>query len=102
MQNQQPELAKKAVKGLIDLSIHRCKQGIGDIDPDFSTNFGFIDQKAVQIDIGRFYLDSSRKIPSEYMNELTRITTHLRRWLAIHHPPLVDYFDQQLQLVHEN
>lgn len=88
--------AKENVSSLLALSLERCKKGIGDLDPDFSTNFGYIDGHVVQLDIGRFYLEEKEKDPEVYKRELYRITRSLKAWLQIHSPELAYYLDEEL------
>lgn len=99
MKNQDTESAKKAISDILELSIIRCKKGIGDDDPDFCTNFGFINGKASQIDMGRFFLDDQEKDPSIYKPEIFRITRNLREWLLKHYPMLVEHFDHEIEKI---
>ena len=80
--------ARKGIADLIDLAKRRCLKGLFDKDPDFSTNFGFIGSKAVEIDIGRFSYDETRYDKAVMEDELFRITRELKNWLESHHPLL--------------
>lgn len=88
------DLVEDAIYQLLMLNIQRCKKGIGDIDPDFATNFAFINGKAALIDTGRLYLDNSRKDPREYRNELIRITRDFKNWFFENHPKYESCFDK--------
>ena len=87
---------KDGIKSLFELSIKRCKEGVFDKDPDFSTNFGFDGDQAIQLDIGRFSYDATRKDPLVYIPEITRITRQFQMWIDENHPDLLEYFDEQL------
>ena len=91
--------AKDIISSLLNLSILRCQKGIGDQDPDFRTNFGLIDNKIVQLDTGRFYLDEKEKNPEIYKNELYRITRNFRTWLSKNHPELISYLDTSIERI---
>ena len=64
--------------------IERCKKGIFDKDPDFSTNFGICDGKVMQIDVGRFELDPTRREPAVYEKDLIHATDPFKKWLEAH------------------
>lgn len=66
------EKVEEALNEMITYSKKRIARGIFDKDPDFATNFGIIDGKIVQIDIGRFSMQKE-----EDLNELYRITRPL-------------------------
>ena len=83
--------AKNAIDALIDLLVVRCKKGIFDKDPDFSTNFGLCEGRAIQIDVGRFHKDPSRADPSIYKDDLIRATDPFYHWLRQHYPSLGEY-----------
>lgn len=97
MKNKEIEKAKKGIRDVLHIPLNRCRKGIGDIDPDFATNFGFLNERPLQIDIGRFYKDPSRKKPQEYRNEMVRITRNFRKWLAENHPELIADFDKEIE-----
>lgn len=55
--------ARDAIDAFILLIVLRCKKGIGDIDPNLRINFGFIDKKAIEFDLGSYYSDPSLNTP---------------------------------------
>lgn len=97
MKEKNEKKAKEAISEILDLSIRRCQKGIGDEDPDFCTNFGFINNIAVQLDMGRFFLDEKEKDPSIYRPEIFRITRNFRKWLQVTYPTLVQHFDHKIE-----
>ncbi len=76
------EKAKEALGELVALLKHRSRQGIYDKDPDLKTNFGFLETRPIQFDIGRFVINN------EGSCELTKITQKLCTWLESFAPEL--------------
>ncbi len=88
--------AETAVRSLLRLAVNRCQKGIFDKDPNFSTNFGYIDTTPFQIDFGRISLSSQEKKLEIYGPEMTRITRAFESWIAENHPVLLDSFIEEL------
>ncbi len=97
MKRGEVEKAKQGISKLLRITINRSKKGLGDIDPNFRTNFGFIDDEACQIDIGRFYHNPQGKDPEQYRQEIIRNTRAFRQWIAENHPTLLTFFDDEIQ-----
>jgi len=93
MQNHEESEAKKAIHSLVHLLHSRCQRGIFDKDPDLNTNFGFCENTAVQIDIGRFRQD----IEMNPRHEILRITDHLHQWLGEKYPALSTHLMQEIE-----
>jgi len=91
--------AKMIISDVLQIIFERCKQGVGDLDPDFQTNFGIIDGRVKQFDVGRFYIDSKEKDPEIYARELYRITRAFKSWLEENSPELAVYLEQELQVI---
>ncbi len=87
---------KQIIDSLIELFITRCCKGIFDKDPDFATNFGLCDRKAIQIGVGRFQPDSSRSDPLIYKDDLIRATDSFCQWLYKQDPLLGDYLHDKV------
>jgi hypothetical protein len=96
MQSDGSETTKLAISNLIKLLFQRCQKGIFDKDPDLNTNFGFIGQSPVQIDIGRFRRQEELKPLDEYRDEILRITDHFRQWLDSKYPVLSEHLLQEI------
>jgi hypothetical protein len=96
MQRGEIEEAKASIKQLMSLIVNRSKKGFHDRDPNIRTNCGFMGDRAVKIDVGRFVKDEKIKRPEVYLSELVRITGPLRVWLEQEHPALVSYFDEEI------
>lgn len=93
------EEAKVAVRSLLTLSLTRCQKGIHDEDAKLERdNFGFLDDKPICIDIGRFVRDSSRQDPCVYRKDLQEIALQLRSWIQGKYPHLVEHFEEALHV----
>ena len=91
--------ARAGIRSLVNLAATRCEKGIFDKDPDFRTNFGFVNGKATQIDIGRF---SKKRIACDKticQPEIIRITRAFRQWLRKNHEALVDVLDEEVNKI---
>ncbi len=89
IRNGQDEAAKSVITQLISYLKTRCDKEIFDKDPDLFTNFGVIEGKVIQIDVGRFkYKTSDNK-----KEEIIRITDKLHHLLQEKSPLL----DKELQ-----
>jgi hypothetical protein len=86
-------LAREAIDQILALLINRSKMGIYDKDSNLATNFGFVEGRAVQIDVGRFCL----KEKMTDRTALTRITAPFKQWLEERDPSLVLYLQEQLE-----
>lgn len=93
---RQIEEAKECLDSLFTLIVTRAQKGIADLDPVIKKNFGFIGNRAVEIDLGSFAWDEFEKRPSVYKKGLFYETQRLKKWLAKRSPELVDYFNAQL------
>ncbi len=97
MENGEVDRAKLGITSLFKLLQLRCAKGIFDKDPDLKTNFGFYQDKAVQIDVGRFKI---YKTGEAQKNEIVRITDGLHHWINANYPELSNYFEEQLDALH--
>jgi hypothetical protein len=89
--------AKSALASLLNLFFWKWDHAILDNDPLIRANYGFIDGKAVQIDVGP--LSKAIDIPNKkfYQTEIHRITASLKFWLTENDPELARFLDQELQ-----
>lgn len=88
--------AEKAFRAVFSLLINRCKKGIFDEDPRLHKNMGFIGERAIIFDAGRFLLDPQRADPEIYKRDLLSMTERFRGWIEMQHPELLASFDRQL------
>jgi hypothetical protein len=96
MENKCSEQAQDALKELLTLLAARCKKGIADKDPDIRTNFGFIQDRPIQIDVGRFSRQTCEHDDAYYRNEIMRITDQFNAWLKHKYPELSIYLQEQI------
>jgi hypothetical protein len=97
MANQDIERAKKIISSVFSLMDFLGSRGVIDNDPILRKNFGLIDDKAVQIDIGKMGIDPSRIHSSVHKQEIKGITAHFRIWIEQNYPELVSHFDESLE-----
>lgn len=97
MKQHKKQKAEACIKSLLDLLALRLQKGIGDKDVNFKTNFGFIDNSAAQIDVGRFYLDRNKKKEEAYIEEILHTTQDFRNWIKKKYPELLCSFDRKIQ-----
>ncbi len=88
--------AQEVLSDLVAYLAARAQKGIFDKDPDINTNFGICQGKLIQIDVGRFRKDPSRKNPSTYREDIIRITDHLHQWLEEKEPSLDRHLQQEI------
>ncbi len=93
------EGAKKAVDELVDMLVARCKKGIWDNDPLFRTNFGFVNDHPIEIDVGPFSINPTITDPAVYVPEVRRITASLKDWAAKNYPELAPFIEDKVEEV---
>ena len=96
MKKGEKEKAEKGIADLLNLVLNRCLCGIFDKDPDFKTNFGFIEETPFQIDVGRLTLSEKEKHREIYRSEMIRITRQFEEWIALNYPDLLGSFQRSL------
>lgn len=89
--------AKKALSSLIALFFWKWDHGIADNDPLIRTNYGFIDGRAIQIDVGPLSKDSSTLGSAHQRSQIGRITASLKGWLHENAPELVAFLDEEIE-----
>jgi hypothetical protein len=96
---QQGDSAKvrHALRSMIDVIVARCQKGYFDEDAKIHRNFGFVGDKPVIIDVGRFVPDERRKEPAIYQADVVAITKQMHKWLMQTHPELTAILDEELR-----
>jgi len=97
MQQGRLEEAKQAIDHLIALVKKRCEKGIFDNDPVLNRNFGFIDGRAVEIDVGSYSYDPRLKLPDYTRRELFFELHHFHDHLYGPYPELAIYVESHLK-----
>lgn len=91
-----PAKMQKRIDEFIDLLQSRTSKGVFNTDPTLSRNFGFLKDRAVEIDFGNYRPTSNH----DQFTEIKRYTNRLRRWLEIEAPEWVGYLDQRVEAIH--
>jgi hypothetical protein len=88
VENHQTETARQMIDGLVDLIVSRCSKGIIDLDNIANDNYGWFEDRAIHLDIGRF-------TPRENISaseEVLRVTHTLGDYLEKNAPDLLEYY----------
>lgn len=88
-----PTKMQKRIDQFLALLKIRTEKGIFNTDPTLGRNFGFLDEKAIEIDFGNYRPSSNLSKSSEVL----RYTDRLRRFLSLQIPEWVPYLDAQLE-----
>lgn len=97
--NNQLSEAKNAISALIDFSTQRFEKGYLDKDPHLIRNFGFLDGKAIEIDIGGFYQDPKKDAYYFHHNEIEKIKHKLLPYLEKNYPELSSFTLEKLNRI---
>lgn len=92
--------AKERIDQLFTLLKETAKKGILDEDGALvrKNNVGFLDDRAIYIDTGRFVYKESINTAERFADDLRRLRP-LQKWLLAHYPPLAAHFDKQQRKV---
>ena len=69
-----------SIGSYLDLTITRCKKGYTDDDLQFNKNFGFIEDKAIEIDLGHITKDLSMKSDEKCRAQVELVATEITNW----------------------
>lgn len=93
------EGSKAIISSVFSLIDQLGRRGVVDNDPILRKNFGLIDDKAVQIDIGRMRIDPERVQNLQYKSEVASITNSFKKWIEKSYPDLLPHFEDNLNQV---
>ena len=93
--------AKRCLNSLIDLMVERSKSGLADRDPVMKRNFGFIGEKAIEIDLGSFYADPLLVNPAAYKKRLFCESLKLKRSIHKRYPELYPFLEEKIRMTIE-
>ncbi|NGX47200.1 MAG: hypothetical protein K1000chlam3_00572 [Chlamydiae bacterium] len=96
IQEKKLSKAKDGIDSICELILTRCKKGIYDEDPRIHRNVGFIDGKAILIDVGRLKFDPRREDPKIQKEDLVKITRRLYTFLQKESPELAEYLEEKI------
>jgi len=89
--------AKNCIDSICELIYTRCEKSIYDEDPRIHRNVGFLENKAILIDVGRLKFDPRREDPRIQKQDVIKITSPLLSFLEENSPPLADYLEEKLK-----
>lgn len=92
--------AKQGITSLMTLLNNRLTKELSDRDPLIRTNIGFIEDKAVFLDLGPFSKNVQPKPPQQARAEIRKITQSLHSWLVEREPGLALFLEEELQCQH--
>ncbi len=90
----QREKVQEAIASLVALIGARCEKGVYDEDAKLHRNFGFLENRAIFIDVGRFRKDTVDK-----KREAAKILQPLQVWLEGRDPALTKYVQEKIDEV---
>ncbi len=96
IENGEIERSKRCIRSILDLVENRCAKGIYDEDPRLHRNFGFVDDQAIVIDVGRLRRDPTRKDSRVVSQDLCKITASLQTYLDVASPELATFLKKEL------
>lgn len=88
--------ACRSIDSLCQLIVERASKGFADRDPRIK-NFGFIGQRALEIDAGSFTPSIRMKEAQSCRQELFFATRELDEWAQKHYPELATYLSLHLE-----
>ena len=87
------EGAKYAITSILKLLDRFIDLGVFENNAILRKNFGYINNEAMQFDIGKFKFDASRK-PDK--SEIRVISKNFHKWIGKNYPELLMHFDEKL------
>ena len=94
MSKNEIEKAKNIIASVFFLIDFLGKKGVFDNDPNIQTNFGLVDDTAVQIDVGNMKIDPLRTSSLTSKQEVGKIVAPFRTWIQENYPELLPCFTQ--------
>lgn len=88
-----PPLSKKRVEEIFSLVQSQCHKKIANLDCILERNFGFLEDRAVVIDLGSFLKKEELGTRAYLQQEIFMELLPLRAYLQKHHPELIDDLD---------
>lgn len=90
------EGAKRAIDQILLLSLQIAEKGIKDLDPNVETNLGFVEGRAIKIDVGPLVRDVQDSRSNKRLHkQLIKPKDQLKARLESSHPELYQYLKNQ-------
>lgn len=93
---KQPAKMHQCIDSLVDLLHARSAHGIQNADPNLGPNFGFIDERAVEIDFGNYR--KSLPDPARQSQEIAQYFGRFAEWLQKNCPEYIPYLQQKIAI----
>jgi hypothetical protein len=90
---------KLCIRSFLQLIATRCEKGFADQDLSVRKNFGFVGNKAIQIDCVTLTPDSSMKYPLNFRNAILQAAERLDEWAQISYPEATLYIQEEAQKI---
>lgn len=87
---------QQMIDALIEVIVRRCRYNITDLDNMANDNYGWLDDQAIHLDIGRFQEKEMLECPAEIRKEVVRVTAPLLDYLQKTSSELYSYFLQKV------
>jgi hypothetical protein len=97
IQEGKKEEIKNGIDALLSFLRERSQMGIFDRDARLATNFGFLGSTPVEIDIGSFRFDPSRKVSKVFLQDIYHIITPMQEWLNKNDPDLANFLHDKMK-----
>lgn len=88
IESYQIESAFNLIESLYNIIITRSQKGFSDADMQIYKNFGFVEKRAIEIDIDKLKVDPDAK--ENCKNDLIYISNQLDDWMSTYYPHLID------------
>jgi len=88
------EKAKEIITAVFAFLEHLGKKGVAKNDPIIKKNFGILEDKVVQIDIGNMAIEPIRLEQPIYKTEISNIVQNFKKWLMENYPELIPHFER--------
>lgn len=88
---------KEGIDLFLDLLVKRCNRCIADDDLNVKYNIGFVDNKAIFFDVGKWYADQELQDPDSFKKEMIKSTKFFRKWIKINYPHMKTYLDNEIK-----
>ncbi len=95
--NQDKASTKQAIGHLVDLFIASANKGIVDYDAIMHKNYGFIENRAIHIDIGNFGKNEEIKEQKRAVAHVLEMTNSLKKRLEKFYPDFFPLYDEVIQ-----
>jgi hypothetical protein len=87
---------QKRIDQFLALLKARAEKGIGNLDSNLSRNFGFLEDRAIELDFGNYFVSPALSDPDGRFREVQRYVGSLKNWLEKTAPEWGPYLDEKI------